>query len=49
MSVFWQAPTGCPLTKLTWPGYSTERSTYPEIWGLSHSACAGFSDFQAFK
>ena len=31
------------------PQPASPRSMYPEVWGLSHSACAGFSDFQGFK
>ena len=28
---------------------STKQSMYPEVWGSSHSACAGFLDCQGFK
>ena len=31
------------------PGGLTERSMYPEVCGLSHSACAGFSEVQGFE
>ena len=26
-----------------------KRSMYPEVWDLSHSACAGFLAFQGFR
>ena len=37
------------LTRSTQPGELTKRSLYPEVWGSSHSACAGFLEVQGFK